>query len=751
MSYYSKALEFFKLKVSNKVTKKNDHFEGVKGLYAFAKLFYADIAKHICWDPFHVIMNICSHLLGLWMNERGTSAAVRTFCKEHHMHPSLEKTSTSKNNEKPPMDAQASSSASAKISSDGLTDSKSKESDDKNKLSPDWVFTPLVQTMIDIAVASIQIPTGCKQNFQVRSIFQAPGHLNGISKIHILVVLMDIINFCLFHYGNIGDVTSKSDHDKYPLAYLFFYKILSSDICSLMSRSFTDEAIDDLLLRVMETVSLYEGMFPPCEALPVNHHLVDITAHVKVFGPIMTWWTIGGERAVGDTAKFSTTGGTKNYVTAMNRSIEEMDAMFEATFDIDEKEFQRLIEGDNVNRLNSNKKHSTSFLFDKAEDCLKYDNTSKKYVALPYRSYCSANNIIRHCQLSLSETMQVIECIYAKCKKSLSPNSIRMLLNKRQRSSQQASGSSKESHAYENLCKESLLFRLYIMFEVARAKENSLFKAFYRDSDKRVTFANWLRCVYDSVGKCLNEIFFIRQPVQEESCTVIYSNLVEGLIYMSDMQFIEAHLEKFRHLSFDDWFIFYQSVHHGGIVLRGRYDGTQIATGGDQQEYSFVQQRLSENWSDKQSKNCFIFYNDGETSDNDPKYCVGKAALFLTSNFPREIGNVCSDEIWCLLTPCRSDERHSKPFFSGLRFVHIGDEVVSPLKVLPIRTVLASPIAFHPLVINNLRSSKPMFYQKAKFNFKRKLKKSIAFVTNNETEVNILCCYPLKPYNRSLG
>jgi hypothetical protein len=332
-----------------------------------------------------------------------------------------------------------------------------------------------------------------------------------------------------------------------------------------------------------------------------------------------------------------------------------------------------------------------------------------------------------------------------------------MLLKKRQRTSQQSSGVSKESHAYENLCKQSFLFRLYIMFEVASANENSLFKAFYRESDKRVTFANWLRCVYDSVGKCVKEIFFIRQPVQEDSGGMIYSNLIDGLIYSSDMQFIEAHLEKFRQLSFDDWFIFYESIHHGGSVLRGRYDGTQIATEADEdeqrydQDHSFVEQRLSKAWSDNQGKNCFIFYNDQETSDNDPKYCVGQAALFLTSNFPCEMENICSDEIWCLFTPCRLDERHSKPFFSDLKFVNIADVEEPPLKVVPIRTVLASPIVFHPLVINNQRSPKPMFYQKAKFNFKRKSKKSMVYVTNSKMDVNILCCYPLKPYNRSLS
>jgi hypothetical protein len=75
--------------------------------------------------------------------------------------------------------------------------------------------------------------------------------------------------------------------------------MLSSIYCRLLSPKFkNDEEIDELFERVKTLICLHEGLYPISESLVVWHQLLDITIHIKKFGPMKSWWEFSGERSL---------------------------------------------------------------------------------------------------------------------------------------------------------------------------------------------------------------------------------------------------------------------------------------------------------------------------------------------------------------------------------------------------------------------------------------------------------------------
>jgi hypothetical protein len=87
-------------------------------------------------------------------------------------------------------------------------------------------------------------------------------------------------------------------------AYQEFYMMLRSVFCKIMSHKFkNDNEIDALYKRVNTLLCLHEGLYPISESLITWHQILDITMHIKKFGPIKCWWEFSGERSLGAVKK----------------------------------------------------------------------------------------------------------------------------------------------------------------------------------------------------------------------------------------------------------------------------------------------------------------------------------------------------------------------------------------------------------------------------------------------------------------
>lgn len=67
---------------------------GVKDVWAFAKLPYVDVSENICYDPFHVMLNVVTYIYKYLLGKRGIGVESRRFCHSTSSHPCLYKLGT---------------------------------------------------------------------------------------------------------------------------------------------------------------------------------------------------------------------------------------------------------------------------------------------------------------------------------------------------------------------------------------------------------------------------------------------------------------------------------------------------------------------------------------------------------------------------------------------------------------------------------------------------------------------------------
>jgi hypothetical protein len=197
-----------------------EHFRGVKGLWPFWVLHYANLKLDVCFDPFHSLMGLLKKLIAVLSRERGTSSKIVQACRNWAIHPSL-------------------------------------YDNGKNSI-PIWGLDKITMEIIDMWLCAMILPRGLSADFGgIKNIFQHSKKLRGVDAIHTLCAYMDLICLCIFMY-----------EDLYPFAYLYFIMMLSRDVVEITNPVIDTSApnIDRLYLRVAETLSIQEGIFPP----PVN-------------------------------------------------------------------------------------------------------------------------------------------------------------------------------------------------------------------------------------------------------------------------------------------------------------------------------------------------------------------------------------------------------------------------------------------------------------------------------------------------
>lgn len=256
---------------------------GVKGLWSFRFLPYADFATQVNWDPFHTLMNVAKNVLYTWKGARPVlNDSLIEYCKYTQSHPELWNSSNRK--------AKAYNKWEIPVSS----------VDELNSL--DRFFDAFL------------IPKGYSKDFEIGDIFTQTGYVKGYSAIQFVEVVMDY-----FIYAALRPRFGKKGYPEQLMKYLI---LLSEDFAWLLSTNpFSDEDINHLYYRIVELVELHHGLYPTTEALITIHQLIDLPHHIRQLGPLRNWWTLSGERFM-STVKDSLHEGGRSYVsTVLSRHI----------------------------------------------------------------------------------------------------------------------------------------------------------------------------------------------------------------------------------------------------------------------------------------------------------------------------------------------------------------------------------------------------------------------------------------------
>jgi hypothetical protein len=104
-----------------------------------------------------------------------------------------------------------------------------------------------------------------------------------------------------------------------------------------------------------------EGLYPESESLFPYHQLIDIVKFIRLFGPVRSWWTFAGERALGFLKRCVPQGGTSYDLTTFNRYLKlensktsqyyKTGEVILAEDDADEEEDQRFIRKTTENKF----------------------------------------------------------------------------------------------------------------------------------------------------------------------------------------------------------------------------------------------------------------------------------------------------------------------------------------------------------------------------------------------------------------
>jgi hypothetical protein len=706
---------------------------GVKGIYFFAKLSYADIRLHMCWDPFHCFMNISLHVIQLLKNQRANSKTVTTYCSKSNLHPSLwhhlvtgdEEGGKEKSNVST---APHSSSSNPNAPSSG---SRKRKKPEESNL-PAWVISKGVQTLVDNVIASILVPAGCKSDFQISDPFGCTGHLNGMAKIKVITVLMDLINLIIF-----------ASDDNYPTSYLYFFKILSVDMTKLMCRGFSEEASTSIAARVVETVALYEGLFPPSEALHTTHQLIDVAAHIKVFGPVSGWWTLNCERAVGDTADKNTKGGSLNYITAFRREYQECDVLLHETLNTD---IEEVLKETNSNASN---KGNTDF-HDKARQCLSKDDTTSKLSFLQTNTFVQIKDKIKACpRLALSENKALLKVFMDEIKTreiNCAGNQLKL----------------------DALCGQSIFFRFLLFFRHSQNKKSDLYNLFWSKltgeekgklrNDINECFAVWLQQLRSNIKALVqNQAVHINQLITgDENTRNAYRMLfTTGKLRLEDYNFLKSHHNSISQLNFGSMCSFYDRVSHNGVKLQGRYDQANghEGEGNGRSGMSRLEERLKSpngTWnSPRQLSSWCIIGND---IDDPEDKRVGQISLFLKFNLAED--QVINSQVWVHCLVKQTTRPLSQTFINRLQFVP-STVTVKGGQFMCMQQIFASPIAVLPMNISVSTST-----DKKTFNIDIKVfaqslsaiphRQGINFFETDPEQIKQLCLFPLEPHNMCL-
>lgn len=267
---------------------------GVKGLWLFRYLPYADIATQVNWDPFHTLMNVARNVISIWKGTRPViTDSLLAYFRHTKSHPDV---------------WNRSSGSTSKSSASSCRDNHTIVNKWKIPASSEAELNSL-----DRYFEALLIPKGFNKDFEAHEVFSQTGYMKGYTAIQFVEVLMDYF---------VHTVLYTMYRNDYPDALMKFLVLLSEDFSWLLSTNpFSDEDIDKLFYRIVELVELHQGLYPTSEALIVYHQLIDLPHHIRQLGPLRNWWTLAAERFMSKVKEGLPDGGRSYITTVIRRHV----------------------------------------------------------------------------------------------------------------------------------------------------------------------------------------------------------------------------------------------------------------------------------------------------------------------------------------------------------------------------------------------------------------------------------------------
>jgi hypothetical protein len=163
-------------------------------------------------------------------------------------------------------------------------------------MRPLWRLTSKQQIKFDANYACIIIPPGYKKSFVFAFPMKNTSWLRSSDLIKLC--LTQIFLFCLTN--GTGFATKE---------YVAFIAMLHKDLCLIMSPQVRNEDIGPMEDKLIETMSVLEGILAPSEYNFLLHQLVELPSQIYHSGPLMDWGGASGERMLGTIKSLVNKGG----------------------------------------------------------------------------------------------------------------------------------------------------------------------------------------------------------------------------------------------------------------------------------------------------------------------------------------------------------------------------------------------------------------------------------------------------------
>lgn len=382
---YRKQIQYERVLHDSYVYNAKNSLHGVKYLWFF-ELLITEIQNGVGFDPMHFFKNLGINVESNFSGERHDQLKIALYEKLIGSHPYLYK-------KKKQIQKDAESAIVNKKKPEKKKTKEKKEPADENGFPP-YALKKSSRMRADAWINAIIVPLGHRQNWQIQHLFRRSGFVRAESWLAWMVNLMDF-------------TLSACEEGDIPDAYKIFLSILSEDLCNLSSPVVCVDNLDDLYDKVIETISLHEGLYPEYESIFTWHQLSCIVKQMKLFGPISLWSAFSGERALGLLKKFVPKGGTSSHLTVFNRYLRSQQIYTSRAYNFDLNDE----EGIKAHPIFSSYENVHRHWIEKDELNRKYLKYSDESTAL--LKSISNNNL----QLSKDEIEDLIEVICANIRK----------------------------------------------------------------------------------------------------------------------------------------------------------------------------------------------------------------------------------------------------------------------------------------------------------------------------------------------
>lgn len=285
--------------------------------WVFKNLRYADYGTQVCWDLFHAVKNIMKYLFQLWKGEETSNEKVKNEKLKRAEDSGSSTESSSKLKQKQYSNKSKKKKAKKPKISFGtnhyrrgkvlyLKYTRTHPAIIKNRTPPRRINSESINR-INALFNCILLPIDLSEEFQTSFIFDNFKQHRGITSVRILSVLIRLLVFGL--------------DENYSRGYISLHLMISDDLTGLLYPQYSGKDIEKLVLRIAETLSSYEGLFPEWESKFCFHELFDIVNHIRNSGPTRNSWAFPGERHIGIVKSKAEKGGVSFDKTIMNRII----------------------------------------------------------------------------------------------------------------------------------------------------------------------------------------------------------------------------------------------------------------------------------------------------------------------------------------------------------------------------------------------------------------------------------------------